>query len=330
MQLQQIVPKDLLRGDPFAVHGLGIIPLKSESAADLPELDLLEQALVHGTLQITEVSEGGAVPFLRAENSGTKPVLILDGEELVGGKQNRIVNTTLIIAAETSVTIPVSCVEARRWHYQRADFASGRAMFPVRSRAVQKAGVAMSLRAEGSFRSDQGAVWREVDESLHRLQVDSPTASFAEGRETVSHQIEEFVDRIRPLEHQVGAVFFGPTGMLGAELLGNSDLFARSLGKIIRSFAFEVLSVPDLEAIDPEPARTWWARLLDASFSRHPSPGAGEDLRIEAGALIGSGLIWNDTLVHLSCFPGDEPTPSRQPNFRRASASDRRNRLGNR
>lgn len=330
MHLHQVIPKNSILADPFVVHGLGVIPLISDAAPDLPELDLLEHALDGGTLKITEVSEGGSVPFLRAENSGSKPVLILDGEELTGGKQNRIVNTTIIISAETGIKIPVSCVEARRWDYRRDDFEAGQALFRAKSRAVQKAGVAMSLRSEGSFRSDQGEVWREVDESLSELRVHSPTANFREGREQVSHRIEEFVERIRPVENQVGAVFFSPAGVLGAEMLGTWGLFAASLGKIIRSFAFEVLSVAGFETVDPEPARNWWAKVLEASLSQHPSPGAGEDLRIDAGDLIGSGLLWNGTLVHFSCFPGEAARPSRETNSRRASAGERRTRLRNR
>jgi hypothetical protein len=84
----------------------------------------------------------------------------------------------------------------------------------------------MNLRSEGGFRSDQGEVWREVDESLSELRVYSPTANFTEGRERVSHRIEEFVERIRPEENQVGAVFFRPAGVLGAEVLGTWGLFA--------------------------------------------------------------------------------------------------------
>ena len=171
MHLHEVISKNLILGDPFTVHGLGIIPLLGDTALDLPPIDLLERALDGGTLKITEVSEGGSVPFLRAENNGSKPVLILDGEELTGGKQNRIVNTTIIIAAETSIKIPVSCVEAGRWNRRREDFASGEALFRAKSRAVQKAGVAMSIRMEGNFRSDQGQVWREVDESLSELRV---------------------------------------------------------------------------------------------------------------------------------------------------------------
>jgi hypothetical protein len=276
------------------------------------------------------LSEGGSVPFLRAENGSSKPVLILDGEELVGGKQNRIVNTTIIILPGKVMDIPVSCMEAGRWNRQREDFSSGEAMFRAKSRAVQKAGVQLSLPASGSFRGDQGEVWREVDESLSQFRVHSPTADFREGRERVSYRIEEFVQRIRPVEKQIGAVFFSPTDVLGAEVLGTHELFAASLGKIVRSFAFEVLSAPSFETVESEPAANWWAKVSDASLSRHSSPGAGEDLRVEAGDLIGSGLSWNDALIHFSCFPGEETKPSRETHSRRASASQRRTRQRNR
>ena len=43
------------------------------------------------------------------------------------------------------------------------------------------------------------------------------------------------------------------------------------------------------------------------SLSRRPSPGAGYDLRIDTGEVIGSGLYRNHSLAHLSCFPGAGP-----------------------
>jgi hypothetical protein len=60
--------------------------------------------------RVTEVSEAGSVPFLQVTNGAARPLLLLDGEELLGAKQNRILNTTVPVAAHTEVTIPVSCV----------------------------------------------------------------------------------------------------------------------------------------------------------------------------------------------------------------------------
>ena len=52
----------------------------------------------------------------------------------------------------------MSCMEAGRWNFNRRDFQAGEAVFRARSRAVQKASVAASLDAEGSYRSDQGGL----------------------------------------------------------------------------------------------------------------------------------------------------------------------------
>jgi hypothetical protein len=56
---------------------------------------------------------------------------VVDGEELVGAQQNRIVNATFLIAGLTEVTIPVGCVEQGRWSYRSQDFASGKKVMPA-------------------------------------------------------------------------------------------------------------------------------------------------------------------------------------------------------
>ena len=62
--------------------------------------------------------KGGSVPDLLVENRGDVRVLFLEGEELIGAKQNRILNTSVLVAAHTKVKIPVSCVERGRWGLQ--------------------------------------------------------------------------------------------------------------------------------------------------------------------------------------------------------------------
>ena len=331
MHLAERFSTNLILSDPFAVHGLAIIPLLCDTPLDLPALDLMEQALEGGSFKVTEVSEGGSVPFLRAENSGANPVLILDGEELVGGKQNRIVNASVIILPGKMMDIPVSCMEAGRWNRQREDFAAGEAVFRAKSRAVQKASVTSSLRQEGSFRSDQGAVWNEVSDSLAEMHAPSATSDFRAGRAKVAHRIDAFVEAIRSFDHQVGAIFLSKHGILGLELLATPELFDRCLRKIVRSFAFEVLADEDLSSVPRDSAAAWWEKVQKAHLARRSSPGAGEDLRVEASDLIGSGLLWNDALVHFSCFPGSaSSSEDRGYDTRRASVSDRRRRSSNR
>ena len=324
--LEEIIQKSTTLGNLHRIHGLGVIPILTEDVPELQVLEPLELALERGWARISETSPGGEVPFLLLENTSDRPIIILDGEELIGGKQNRIINTTLVILGSTSVRIPVSCVQAGRWRHESADFESAGSVFRARSRAAQMATVTANVRDSGSFRSDQGAVWDEVSESLRELGVHSETSDFRAGRERVAHRLEVFVEAIRPAENQIGSIFINAQGILGLEMLGTPVLFSQVCEKVTRSFAFEVLGAPDLNGAYVEEATQWWDKVLQSRFTRHTSPAAGEDIRIGAEDLIGSGLIWNDVVAHFSCFPNVR-MEDRRPSQRRASAGQRRRNL---
>ena len=140
-----------------------------------PDYLILEQALDEGSIQITELGAGGSVPELRLKNSGEKNVLIIEGEELVGAKQNRIVNTSFLVAGRTEIVIPVSCVEQRRWSYRSETFGSGQKMMHASLRRVHQEDVKSSLKHGRGYRSDQGRIWDNIADKLKRMEVPSPT-----------------------------------------------------------------------------------------------------------------------------------------------------------
>ncbi|MBC8461243.1 MAG: hypothetical protein H8D67_24940, partial [Deltaproteobacteria bacterium] len=88
---------------------LAIFPILSTYCLDLDYL-LLDEALTKDFIEVVEVDKEGAVPELKVINKSPQMVLILDGEEVVGAKQNRIVNTTILIQGNSTIVIPVSCV----------------------------------------------------------------------------------------------------------------------------------------------------------------------------------------------------------------------------
>ncbi len=96
----------------------------SDARASAADYLMLDEALGSGWARVTEISESGSVPELRFVNNGAQPVFILDGEELVGAKQNRVVNLSLLVPAKSTLTIPVSCVEAGRWHARSRAFTA--------------------------------------------------------------------------------------------------------------------------------------------------------------------------------------------------------------
>ena len=76
----------LTLGEPQVHLNLSLFPLLGDGVAE-PGYLLLDEALAQGCACVTEVSEAGSVPELRFVNACERPVLLLDGEELVGAKQ---------------------------------------------------------------------------------------------------------------------------------------------------------------------------------------------------------------------------------------------------
>ncbi len=143
----------ILTGEPVTHGTLAVIPLLAPNLDD-PDWLTLEEAGARA--RVTEVSEAGSVPFLKVANGADRPLLLLDGEELIGAKQNRILNTTVLVAAHTEVTIPVSCVEQGCWGYRGRQFRPGDASLYASLRAQKAAHVSQSVRAGRGHRADQG------------------------------------------------------------------------------------------------------------------------------------------------------------------------------
>jgi len=78
-------------------RNLTVFALLGEQVFDLNYL-LLESALAEGLVEIRELGPEGSVPELRLVNRAKRPVLVVEGEELVGAKQNRAVNVTILVA----------------------------------------------------------------------------------------------------------------------------------------------------------------------------------------------------------------------------------------
>jgi hypothetical protein len=124
----------------------------------------LDEALGQGLIEIAEIDGNGSVPQLKLTNKSERMILILDGEELVGAKQNRIVNTTMLIPPMEVIVIPVSCVEQGRWVYKTEKFYSEERLAPPALRAMKAEHMQHNIRDSGEYRSDQGAIWQQISE----------------------------------------------------------------------------------------------------------------------------------------------------------------------
>ena len=170
-------------------------------------------------------------------------MLILDGEELVGAKQNRLVNATLLIAAQVELVIPVSCVERGRWHHTSAAFSSSEVFSYSRLRSQKAAGVTANLRMYEVFASDQRAVWEEIDRKQAAMGSHSATAAMHDMFVDYEAEMEKYTAGVETLPGQVGVMVFVNGSFNCLDILGHSDALSRLWSKLIKSYAMEALEV---------------------------------------------------------------------------------------
>ena len=173
-----------------------------------PEYITLREALEKGVFSVTEVSEGGSVPELMVANKGDAPVLLLDGEELRGAKQNRILNTTILVAPKSSTKVPVSCVEHGRWSYQEREFSESGNVMHREMRMLNVRKVSESLRTEKQFRSDQGEIWDKVSELHCEMAVPSRTGAMRDVYEAKGGDLDGYLKSFRLAGGQKGILVF--------------------------------------------------------------------------------------------------------------------------
>lgn len=269
-----------------------------------PDYLTLPEALQRGLAEVSEVSESGSVPNLRFLNKGEQPVLLLDGEELAGAKQNRVLNLTILVPAQTTLDIPVSCVERGRWSWRSRRFAATGAALHARARAAKAAAVSESLRYQRRAASDQGAIWAEIDRKAAALKVESPTAAMADIYTDQAEALDRIRTGIRAIPDQVGAVFAINGVLAGLELFAAGDTLVRHLPKLVDSYAMDALEA-DGEAPPPAVASVH-ALLAEVGRSRideYKAIGLGHDWRMSGRQWQGAGLAVEGRVVHLEAYP---------------------------
>lgn len=307
-------------GEAHSFKNLTVFPIFFEKPATLfdepagsTDYVTLDEALESGTATVTEVSESGSVPELQFFNEGESAVLLLDGEELVGAKQNRVLNLSILAPAQEKTIIPVSCVEQGRWAYHSDSFRSEDRVHYSRGRAAKAASVSMSMASNNSRRSDQREVWRNISEKSGRMRVSSATESMSDIYEQRKTTVQEFVSSFTHTENQVGAVFGIDGAVAGIDLFDRADIFSKFLPKLVRSYALDAVETVADEG--KETGKTEVDRFLRILSSietqEFEAVGIGTDIRLQGQMVAGGALENSRHLVHLGAFPLTSSGPRR-------------------
>jgi hypothetical protein len=273
---------------PIYIHGGGGIDIGARPA----------------DVQITE--QGSAeVPTITVTNSGQRPALLVEGETVTGGQQNRVLNVSVLVPGGATINVPVSCVEAGRWN-GRSAFERGRTFAPRRVRRVKNMTVSDSVKRGGTKSSDQGAVWNSIDYELDRLKVDSSTRSIHasellfEADSSLAIAAQELVG-VGPLPGQCGIVLGHGKRIVAAEIFATPELLAANWEALVRA---ALLDAPERIEGSPSVSRAlrFVTRIGTARGTSSPGVGLGEELHMETTRMVAQALTLDGAVVHASAF----------------------------
>jgi hypothetical protein len=300
--------EELRTGEPKMLHGFGLWPLLAPPRPEPAYLTLVE-ALALPAFRITEVSEGGSVPTLRVFNDSPHHILLFDGEELKGAKQNRILNTSILVAAGSVLDVPVSCTEQGRWSYISRDFETSGSMAYAELRKRKAAAVMESLESSEAHLSNQGEVWNEI-EQLHCAADTagrSATRAMKDAYQERQRELDEFARSLPCQEGQCGLLAVIGDRVEGLDLLSRPEAYTRLHQRLVESHAMDFLvrkQGKSKKAVDPEAPARFLASAAKAFATEHDSPGLGRDHRLRFLYGHGAALQVEQTIVHLALFGG--------------------------
>lgn len=248
---------------PIQVDSLTVLPIVATEAglAQAGDLDVLvlDEAM-GGKLVAIKEKEDESVNALTLTNNADKPLFLLAGEVIIGGKQDRIIGQNTIISAKTTQAVPVFCVEHGRWDNSSKVFASGKALAHGR------------LRGRAQF-EDQSQVWQEVATKNELRKTKNATDTYrqvaqqqASGLGDSEKKLRTALAKLAPADRSrlVGYAVALDGKVATVDVFGSPKLFRKLEDKLLRSYLTEAIDVKATAANKPPTVADVKAFIADA------------------------------------------------------------------
>ncbi|MHB8214494.1 MAG: ARPP-1 family domain-containing protein [Candidatus Sulfotelmatobacter sp.] len=274
--------------EPIRHGSLTVFPVVAPKSYDTGEFLTLDEGLRSGDVVVTEYGnvrgllrrrhvtpamqhDGAEVNRLVLVNNSKRPLLLLAGEIVAGGKQDRVIGKDRIVPAESDpVDLSVFCVEPGRWVASSDRFGTSSATYAA-SGSAAGGGSGGTLMAQPSVRGkamadkDQNQVWAEVrkqEQAMETVEVtaaapslntSTPTTSYARVME--NKDVKQAVDEVaKPIEKNykslikqlrdrkaVGVVVAVNGRIIWSDVFASTELLEKYWPKLVRSYASEAV-----------------------------------------------------------------------------------------
>lgn len=282
---------------PQSHENIAVIPLKTPR--NYLDILTLKKGLELGLVEVKEC-EHSTVNTLIVKNNAVTPLLLVDGEEVVGGDQNRIINSTMIIAPQSESKVSVSCSERGRWAY-KDEFTSSIHIADYNTRRRK-------MHAARHNRPVQHEVWASIDELENKNDFRSVTSAMSESYENKKVNLDEMLKSFEVVDGQTGILIIANGEIKGFEVLLNSEIYKDFHEKILKSYLIDVEDENSTFTINTDAAKAVIADAMDSEFEEKAAFGLEKAYEFENENGFGKSYEYEDTLIHFSYFKKLEDT----------------------
>ena len=273
---------------------VAVIPIKTPINHNV-DLLTLKKGFELDLVSVKEC-EHSTVNTIIVENKSVVPLLLVDGEEIVGGDQNRIMDASILIAPQSEMKVPVNCTEHGRWGF-KSEFKQSEHIANYRTRLAKH----HAFRSNGSV---QQAVWDSIDELETSRSFSSPTQAMSESYENAKADLDEFLDAFSVVEGQSGIVVLIDGEVRGFEVFLNSEIYREYHEKIIKSYLINAEITDNVFTINNDAINSVIDNALNEEFEEAKNEGLETRFEIKGGDGVGSCYTYKNELVHMSYLVG--------------------------
>lgn len=278
------------------VGNITIIPLKTDYTTNVDVLNL-KKGIEMGLVNIRECNPS-TVNEIIVENNAVTPLVLIDGEEIIGAKQNRIMNKTMLVPEKTTMKVPVSCTEHGRWDYTQ-EFKNSEYIANSNTRRAKAFNDFNGIDA-------QRIVWDSIQCLEHDIEFSSETSAMSESYDTLKETQNREIESFPRLENQTGMIIIIDNEIKGIEIFNNPQLYAFYHEKILKSYLIDSVKTDCENEFNKFAIEEFLDNISKSKFIENEKIGLGESYKFMTDYGIGSILVFENENVHMQYFKKPE------------------------
>ena len=265
------------------------------------------EAIAKNQVQISEVNKEGLLTKLSVSNKSSDNIIILNGELIIGTqiRQDRIVDSTVLIPGYATVLINTFCGEQYRWSPRLSNkISTSESLYFSSGRANNAADINTKL-------SKQCRIWSEISEKISDFNVKSFTNSVDQIYKKKKVNVEEIVNFFKIPSEAVGVALGINHQLVNIDIFSNNCMLQIYLPKIIRSIALDSFKkISKRSYLKKKDVHRFLRQIHQANKQKRKvvEGTLGEELQFNSESVAGSILYHKEQTVHFSAFVKENKT----------------------